>query len=215
MDALIEVWNSANKLLVDYPLIPILATILISGLSLFLPRVRETAKRYVQLAWSWIKDRWQRAMVRSCGALGIARLEDLNRIQNSIDEKFRQTTGPARTNSTQTPVPRTINRLGIKLRLDETIMNYLGRLDPRRVDSRTIDRLLQGPFCKKCSYLLTEWRSQLGADYVRAECPNCKHRWNAFNDPIKLYEFKEKLYRDLDAEVQRTNNLVDSDGWGL
>jgi hypothetical protein len=47
---------------------------------------------------------------------------------------------------------------------------------------------------------------------VRQECENCKHRWAKYNDPIKLNEFKEMLYRDLDAEVQRTNNLAVSDG---
>jgi hypothetical protein len=208
MDALIEAWHRANKLVVEYPLIPILATLLLSGLSLFFRRVRETAKLWVERAWSWIKDRSHSALVTTCAALGVARLEDLGRLQNSIDEKFHKAATPA----AQHPIPRAIQRLGIKVRLDETIMDYLGRFDPRRVSSRTIDRLLQGPFCQKCSYLLTEWRPQLGADYVRQECENCKHRWAKYNDPIKLNEFKEMLYRDLDAEVQRTNNLAVSDG---
>jgi len=48
MDALIEAWNRANKLVVDYPLISTAATLLLGSLSLFFCRAREAAKRYVQ-----------------------------------------------------------------------------------------------------------------------------------------------------------------------
>jgi phage FluMu protein Com len=120
--------------------------------------------------------------VTSCAALGIARQEDLQRLRDAIDEKLRQAYIPTGTNSAQAPAPRTIQRVGVKIRLDAAIMKYLGIEDPRRVDSRTIDRLLQGPFCQKCSYLLSEWRTQSGTYYVRRECPNCKHCWTTYNE---------------------------------
>jgi hypothetical protein len=49
MDTLIDVWTRANKLVVDYPLISTLATILLSFLSLFFRRVREAAKRWFEI----------------------------------------------------------------------------------------------------------------------------------------------------------------------
>lgn len=150
----------------------------------------------------WIKDRSHGALVITCAALGIARLEDLDRLRSSIDERFRQGT-QAGTNSAQTPAPRTIHRFGVKIRLDEAVMKYLGKEDPLHMDRSTIDELLHGPFCEKCSYALAEWKDVYCNYEVKQPCRQCGHKTQANINGMNLSEFKLIVYKGLDVEIRR------------
>ena len=212
MDTLIETWNRANRIVADYPLISFLATALLSSLSLLFRRVRETAKRLIGVAWGGLKERLHRLLVKSRIALGIARQDDLDPLREELDEKLPQASRPAGSSSAQTPAPRTIQRFGVKIRLvDEDVRQYLGRVDPHHIGFSRIDRLLQGPFCQKCSHLLTEWNLKLGDYYVSKACPKCHHRWFTADESMTLKKFKELAYLALDAELQQTGMLKDSD----
>lgn len=110
----------------------------------------------------------------------------------------------------RTPEARTIKRFGVKIGLDKEIDYYLGEMDPNRVGPDMIDILIQGPFCAKCSYLLTEWRN--GESYVCSCCPQCSSKLAAPVGGAALHKFKIVVYRALDAEKRQTGQLKESDG---
>lgn len=66
--------------------------------------------------------------------------------------------------SKQTPAPRILQRLGVKIALDENISYYIAKMDPHSVGPDAINSLIHGPFCGECSYLLTE--SRTSGDFV-------------------------------------------------
>jgi hypothetical protein len=207
MDTLIDAWIRANKLIVDYPLIALLVTALLSSLSFLFPRVREGAKRFIGLARDWFRERLHSLLQTTCSALGLARQKDLDRLRKEFEAKLGKTDAPA-----QTPPPRTIQRFGVKIRLDQDIWRHLGISDPIRITSDTIDKLVQGPFCAKCSYTLSEWNDHRAMYLVDKKCPGCKHQWTTVEDSVSLREFKNLIYKALDAEMQQTDDLKDSDG---
>lgn len=108
------------------------------------------------------------------------------------------------------PEARTLRRFGVKIGLDKEIDYYLGKMDPNRVGPDTIDTLIQGPFCAKCSYLLTEWRN--GESLICSHCPQCSSKLVAPVGGAALHTFKTVMYRALDAEKRQTGRLKESDG---
>jgi hypothetical protein len=138
--------------------------------------------------------------------LGIARQEDLDELRRELRQAIKPTSVPAQA---EAPAPRTITRAGTKVRLTDEIWRYLGKEDPRRVDSRMLDRLLLGPFCAKCSYLLAKWNAEAAGYYVSSNCLQCSHRWHNGTRPSTLAEFKKTVYQALDSEVLQTGILKD------
>jgi hypothetical protein len=204
MDDLVHAWNRLNEILNTYPAVPYLVSFLV-GLILFLfRRVRETAGRYFAVVSVWIVGQFHRWLRAACASLGIARLEDLERLRKEFAGVIRR--APEASVQAESPNPTSVERLGTKIGLHENIWQYLGKKDPHQMDSRTIDVLLKSPFCKKCSYVLTEWNSSLREYCVCNLCPHCSETWAA-GQLVKLDAFKDAAYKLLDAEMRRTGTL--------
>lgn len=108
--------------------------------------------------------------------------------------------------------PKTIERLGVRFDLVDSIVSYLGKTDPIHVDNLVIDNLLQGPFCRKCRHTLSYWNKRMSSYVVQESCPSCELPWQQPTGcNIYSLKWKEQIYRSLDAEFRRTGKLASSD----
>jgi hypothetical protein len=197
-------WEVLNKVL-GYPVITLLTSILL-GSPFFFRRVRKAGVRYSVVVFGWIVERLTALMKTTYKVLGVARQQDIDELRTELRQAIKSTSV-----QTNEAVPtRTISRAGTKVRLSEEIWRYLGKEDPRRVDSRTLDRVLQGPFCEECSYSLPEYSQVTGHYNVMFRCPYCSHTSSKNEGSMNLDEFKQSVYRGLDAEFQRTGTIKDT-----
>jgi hypothetical protein len=205
MHYLVDAWDWLNGMLA-IPLVAFLAGTTLTFAPFFLPRVRKSAVRYSTVVFRWIVERLTGLLKKTCKAFGIARQEDLDALRAELRQAIKPTSAPA---PAETAAPRTIARAGTKIKLNDEIWRYLGREDPLRVDSRMLDRFLHGPFCEKCSYFLANLSTVSGEYYVTFRCPHCSHQSPKNEGVMNLTEFKESVYRGLDAEFQQTGVLKD------
>jgi hypothetical protein len=206
MHYVVDAWDWLNSMLA-IPLVALLAGTTLTFAPFFLPRVRNAALQYSAVVFRWIVERLTAWQKRTYKVLGLARQEDLDELRRELRQAIKPTTAPA---VDEAPAQRTITRAGTKIRLTDEIWRYLGKEDPRRVDSRMLDRLLLGPFCVKCSYLLAKWSAEAAGYYVSGNCPQCSHRWYNGTRPLTLAEFKKTAYQALDSEFLQTGILKDS-----
>jgi hypothetical protein len=166
MDALVpawavQAWEFSNKVL-SYPVLALLASVLFSSPFLFRP-VRKTARRFVTPIWTWIMEQpglWRKKMF---GVLGIATEHDLEDLRKELREAIKLTSVPL---PAEAVAPRTITRGGTKIKVKDEVWRHLGKEDPLHLDSKTLDRIFQGPFCEKCSYSLPEYNEDYRCYYI-------------------------------------------------
>jgi hypothetical protein len=206
MQYLVDAWDWLNDML-DYPLIALLAGGLLSSISFLFSRVRKAVVYYSAVVFRWSVERltaWQKTTYK---VLSLARQEDVDELRRESREAIKPTAAPS---VNEAPAQRTITRGGTKITLNDRIWHYLGKEDPRHVDSGILDGLLQGPFCEKCSYALPELSVATGRYNVIFRCPKCYHQSSKKSGSMNLDQFKEWVYRGLDAEFRQTGTLKDS-----
>jgi hypothetical protein len=206
MQYLFKLWDWLNEMLA-YPLIQLLAGVLITAFPFLFRRVRELALCYLTPFWTWIGRQPALWLKKAFRLFGIASQKDLDELRTELRQAIKPTSVPL---PAQAVAPRTVTRGGTKIKVKDEVWRHLGKEDPLHLDSKTLDRIFQGPFCEKCSYSLPEYNENYMCYYISFRCPHCSYKPSNNLSYMSLDQFKVWVYRGLDAEFQRTGIIKDN-----
>ncbi len=203
---LFDPWQWVQQFL-TLPWLGGLAAILSIGVTVYkmrraIARWFRAAQRRASTATAWVIEQWRHTVRAICSDSGMVTKAELDA---RLAEVNRSADAPA--TGSHTRLSPMIERLGVKVGLTPSIYTHLGVNDPARMDSYEIDRLLHGPFCRACNYNLVTWDDNIGGRIVLTTCPNCSVRWASGRSYFNRDQFKERIYRMLDAEF-RTNGTL-------